>query len=152
MPKMFSTSKFISLLSLVTSGNALTFTNRNFDDITPGKAFNITWMDAEGPVDLTLFQGGTAVNTWFKNAGEIAKNITTGYYIWTPDTSLIRDVYTIRFEDSTDSPIYGFQFQLLSPVESATTTTLVSTTTSYASTVWAYPTYLGCDGLCPSVI
>ncbi|KAJ5715612.1 uncharacterized protein N7483_012793 [Penicillium malachiteum] len=69
---MAYSSKFIFLLCLAASANALTFTNRIFDDITPGKAVNITWINAEGPFDLTLFQGGTAVDTWFKNAGEIA--------------------------------------------------------------------------------
>ncbi|KAJ5733281.1 hypothetical protein N7533_013728 [Penicillium manginii] len=136
---------------LATAANSLVFTNRNFDDIVPGKAFNITWEQAEGPVSLTLFQGATAIDTYFKNAGTIASDITDRFYVWTPKSSLTRDVYTIRIEDSTNSPIYSFQFGILTPIV-ATTSTLTSTATSYASTVWAYPTYLGCDGVCPSVI
>jgi hypothetical protein len=156
---------------LATAANSLVFTNRNFDDIVPGKAFNITWEQAEGPVSLTLFQGATAIDTYFKNAGTIAckllqnsnsddfvndivtiiADITDRFYVWTPKSSLTRDVYTIRIEDSTNSPIYSFQFGILTPIV-ATTSTLTSTATSYASTVWAYPTYLGCDGVCPSVI
>lgn len=69
---MVPLSEFFSVLCLTASANALTFTNRAFDDMAPGKAVNITWQDADGPVDLNLFRGGTAVNTWFKDAGEIA--------------------------------------------------------------------------------
>lgn len=65
-------SNLLALLCLTTSANTLTFTNRAFDDMVPGKAINITWKDADGPVNLDLFRGGTAVNTWFKDAGEIA--------------------------------------------------------------------------------
>lgn len=55
--------KFLStLLAVAVSSSlasALTFTNRNFYNIKPGTAFNITWDDAAGPVTLTLLEGGT---------------------------------------------------------------------------------------------
>lgn len=69
---MANSPKALVVGCLATTTAALTFTNRAFNDLSPGKSVNITWENANGPVTLTLFQGGTAIDTFLKNAGVIA--------------------------------------------------------------------------------
>jgi hypothetical protein len=54
----------------ISSLEAIRFTNPNFNNITVGSPFNITWTDAAGPVTLTLLKGGTPA--YFVAAGTIA--------------------------------------------------------------------------------
>ncbi|KAH8649318.1 hypothetical protein BX600DRAFT_517692 [Xylariales sp. PMI_506] len=117
---------------------ALRFTNPNFNNITLGVPFNITWADAAGPVTLTLLLGGTP--TYFKSMGTIASGLNDGYYLWTPGSSLLSNTYDIKFEDGTNT-CYSFQFDLLgAPVTSTSTSTVTAAakTTTYLST-WIWP-------------
>ncbi|PVH68545.1 hypothetical protein DL98DRAFT_522688 [Cadophora sp. DSE1049] len=119
--------------------SALRFTNANYNNISVGIPFNITWADASGPVSLTLLVGGTP--PFFNTAATIASGLTGTSFLWTPNASLLRNTYDIRFDDSKDS-IHSFQFELLQAAVTATATTTVTSvatsTTSYA-TLYTYP-------------
>ncbi|CAK7200910.1 hypothetical protein SEUCBS139899_003610 [Sporothrix eucalyptigena] len=136
----------LSSLFLVASAGSLAqtlrFTNLDFHNITVDTPFNITWTDANGPVKLTLLKGSSPA--YFENMGVIASGLTDSFYVWTPNNTLLRDIYDIQFEDSTGVPIYSFMFELvLAPVTAAatTTTTAATTSTTYATT-WIWPTYV----------
>ncbi|PVH85966.1 hypothetical protein DL98DRAFT_567840 [Cadophora sp. DSE1049] len=133
--------KLLSVLALVAAAlrsiSALRFTNTNFNNITIGEPFNLTWSDASGPVEITLLKGATPA--FFASAG----NLTSTFHMWTPSTDLYRDVYDIVFKDGTNVPVYSFQFEILGgriagtsiPTSSSSAT---SAAPSYTAT-FAYP-------------
>lgn len=63
-------SRYLLVSSMGTLVQAIRFTNPNFNNITLGKPFNITWADAAGPVTLNLLMGGTPA--YFTVVGSIA--------------------------------------------------------------------------------
>ena len=164
--------KLLSLFALMApafpSISALRFTNSNFNNITTGKPFNLTWSDASGPVEIRLLKGATPA--FFASAGVIASkftwlridlchsgigcwttlltlsgNLTSTSHLWTPSTDLYRDVYDIMFKDSTGIPVYGFQFEILGGRVTGT-----STLSSSSSTTSAAPSYTATFAYPPS--
>ncbi|KFY24897.1 hypothetical protein V491_01978 [Pseudogymnoascus sp. VKM F-3775] len=133
-------SKLFLGAQLSAISSALQFTNANFANITVRTPFNITWADASGATTLTLVRAGTYA--YSKDVLEIASNISTSYFVWTPTATTIRDIYSIRFNDSEGNSILGFQFELLAPASEATPPVVAvaaSTPTSAYATVWTYP-------------
>lgn len=61
-------STILSVLLAALPAWAVLITNSNFDGVEAGKAFEITWSDATGPVTLTL-KDGPAEN--LQTVGEI---------------------------------------------------------------------------------
>jgi hypothetical protein len=50
-------SKFIAAAAAFAVAQAVQFTNPNFNSVTAGQAFNVTWSGAVGAVTLTLKDG-----------------------------------------------------------------------------------------------
>ncbi|KAK6948459.1 hypothetical protein Daesc_010225 [Daldinia eschscholtzii] len=88
--------------------NAVVITNSNFNGIETGKAFEITWSDAVGPVSLTL-KDGPSDN--LKTVSELTSGETGTSYTWVPSSSLTSGTYALEINDGTDVN-YSEQFQI----------------------------------------
>ncbi|WYZ34832.1 hypothetical protein EsH8_I_001108 [Colletotrichum jinshuiense] len=119
---------------------AVQLTNSDFN-IQAGQPFEITWSDAQGPVTLNLKNGPS---TDLKTVSVIASGQTGTSFTWTPSTTLPTDQYAIEITDSSGTPNYSGQFNLVTSVtasasvsttavSSAVSTTVISTITSSAS-------------------
>ncbi|PSR87154.1 hypothetical protein BD289DRAFT_482254 [Coniella lustricola] len=134
----------LTATALTAVASSLRFTNANFYNITPGVPFNITWADASGPVTLSLYKGATTA--LLEDIGTIADRLSGTNYVWTPNATLLRDIYNIHYTDSSGAEINSFQFELvLAPTTAAATATSTSakasSTTQYTAT-WIWPTYV----------
>lgn len=69
---------FVTILLAALPAWAVQFTNTNFDGITAGKPFDITWTDAAGAVTLTL-KNGDSDN--LQTVGEITCKSYTSYIV-----------------------------------------------------------------------
>ncbi|KAI6093263.1 Ser-Thr-rich glycosyl-phosphatidyl-inositol-anchored membrane family-domain-containing protein [Hypoxylon rubiginosum] len=120
--------------------SAVMITNTNFDGVEAGKAFEVTWSDATGPVTLTL-KDGPAEN--LNTVGEITSGETGESYTWIPDSSLPSGTYAIEISDGTDVN-YSKQFDIaggsassssaISTTSATSTSTVVSSTTASSTT------------------
>ncbi|KAI1390281.1 Ser-Thr-rich glycosyl-phosphatidyl-inositol-anchored membrane family-domain-containing protein [Hypoxylon trugodes] len=137
---MKSLSLVAILAALPAWVSAVLITNSNFEGITAGKPFEITWSDAAGPVTLTL-KDGPAGN--LETVGEITSGQTGESYTWVPSASLPSGTtYALEISDGTDVN-YSKQFSVeggsasSSASSSATktsTSSAVSSTTASSTT------------------
>ncbi|KAI0894836.1 Ser-Thr-rich glycosyl-phosphatidyl-inositol-anchored membrane family-domain-containing protein [Annulohypoxylon nitens] len=120
---------FVTILLAALPAWAVQFTNTNFDGITAGKPFDITWTDAAGAVTLTL-KNGDSDN--LQTVGEITSGQTGESYTWTPSTSLASGTYALEINDGTEVN-YSKQFEITGGSSSSSSS--ASSTSSKTSTV-----------------
>ncbi|KAI0117331.1 Ser-Thr-rich glycosyl-phosphatidyl-inositol-anchored membrane family-domain-containing protein [Daldinia grandis] len=115
--------------------SAVALTNSNYNGIEAGKAFEITWSDAVGPVSLNL-KDGPSDN--LKTVSEITSGQTGTSYTWTPSSSLPSGTYALEINDGTDVN-YSEQFEIsggsASSSSASTTASQTSTSSAVSSTV-----------------
>ncbi|KAI1660187.1 Ser-Thr-rich glycosyl-phosphatidyl-inositol-anchored membrane family-domain-containing protein [Daldinia decipiens] len=107
--------------------SAVAITNTNFNGIQAGKAFEVTWSDAVGPVSLTL-KDGPSDN--LKTVSEITSGQTGTSYTWVPSSSLPSGTYALEINDGSEVN-YSQQFEISGGSASSSS---VSTTASQTST------------------
>ncbi|KAI1461900.1 Ser-Thr-rich glycosyl-phosphatidyl-inositol-anchored membrane family-domain-containing protein [Annulohypoxylon moriforme] len=117
---------FVTILLAALPAWAVQFTNTNFDGITAGKPFDITWTDASGSVTLTL-KNGESDN--LQTVGEITSGQTGESYTWTPSTSLASGTYALEINDGTEVN-YSKQFEITGGSSSATSSSTTASSTS----------------------
>merc|ERR1711900_100505 len=86
--------------------NAVIITNgpASFVGIQAGRALNITWADAEGPVTLTLKTGEANALT---TVSTIASGLSGTSYAWAIPSTLPESFYALQIDDSSDVPNYS---------------------------------------------
>ncbi|KAI8965280.1 Ser-Thr-rich glycosyl-phosphatidyl-inositol-anchored membrane family-domain-containing protein [Daldinia sp. FL1419] len=110
--------------------NAVVITNSNYNGIEVGKAFEVTWSDATGPVSLTL-KDGPSDN--LKTVSDLTSGETGTSYTWIPSSSLTSGTYALEISDGTDVN-YSQQFEISGGSASSTSAgTSASTTASQTS-------------------
>ncbi|KAH7354736.1 Ser-Thr-rich glycosyl-phosphatidyl-inositol-anchored membrane family-domain-containing protein [Rhexocercosporidium sp. MPI-PUGE-AT-0058] len=117
--------------------NAVSFTNgpASFVGITAGKALNISWADASGPVTLTLKTGEANALT---TVSTIASGLTGTSYAWAIPATLPESTYALEIGDSTGVPNYSVRFQITGgPASSSSASGSTTSTASSASTTGA---------------
>ncbi|KAM7224283.1 hypothetical protein V8F06_000064 [Rhypophila decipiens] len=129
----FAVSAIFALAAVVLAQPKLTNTEFN---VVEGEPFEITWMNAEGPVTLTL-KNGPAKN--LKDVATIKAGITGDSFTWIP-SDLPSDTYAIEITDASGVPNYSVQFAYegtgVAPSASSSapaSSTVTSTVTSEAS-------------------
>ncbi|KAM7193521.1 hypothetical protein V8F33_007748 [Rhypophila sp. PSN 637] len=129
----FAVSAIFALAAVVLAQPKLTNTEFN---VVEGEPFEITWMNAEGPVTLTL-KNGDAKN--LKDVTVIQTGITGDSFTWIP-SDLPSDTYAIEISDASGVPNYSIQFEYegtgVAPSASSSapaSSTVTSTVTSEAS-------------------
>ncbi|XDG06884.1 hypothetical protein ABKA04_006499 [Annulohypoxylon sp. FPYF3050] len=121
---------FVTILLAALPAWAVQFTNTNFDGITAGKPFDITWTDAAGAVTLTL-KNGDSDN--LQTVGEITSGQTGESYTWTPSTSLASGTYALEINDGTEVN-YSKQFEITGGSSSSSASSTSSKTSTVSST------------------
>merc|ERR1712000_269196 len=109
--------------------NAVIITNgpASFVGIQAGRALNITWADAEGPVTLTL----NTVST-------IASGLSGTSYAWAIPSTLPESFYALQIDDSSDVPNYSVRFEITGgPAASSSSASGSSTSTGSSSSASA---------------
>merc|ERR1712098_160383 len=91
--------------------NAVIITNgpASFVGIQAGRALNITWADAEGPVTLTLKTGEANALT---TVSTIASGLSGTSYAWAIPSTLPESFYALQIDDSSDVPNYSVRFEI----------------------------------------
>ncbi|KAH8662945.1 Ser-Thr-rich glycosyl-phosphatidyl-inositol-anchored membrane family-domain-containing protein [Tricladium varicosporioides] len=103
---------------------AVQFTNRDFNKVTAGQTFTLTWSGASGPVEILLKNGpSTALVT----VSTVATGQTGTSFTYTVPANIPSDTYAFTITDGT-STNYSPQFQIVGAVTVPTSST--STTTS----------------------
>ncbi|KAH9888245.1 Ser-Thr-rich glycosyl-phosphatidyl-inositol-anchored membrane family-domain-containing protein [Xylariomycetidae sp. FL2044] len=140
---MKSTFAAIVIAAVAGLTDAVALTNSDFSGIEAGKAFDITWSDAEGPVTLKLKDGASDD---LQDVMTLTSGDSSGSYSWTPSASLPDVEYAIEITDSTGVPNYSKQFSVegatgsttsassSATVASSTTLTTITSSTSVSST------------------
>ncbi|KAL2070892.1 hypothetical protein VTL71DRAFT_13918 [Oculimacula yallundae] len=114
--------------------NAVIITNgpASFVGIQAGKALNISWANAEGPVTLTLKNGE---GNDLKNVQVIASGQTGTSYAWSIPATLPVDFYAIQINDGTATPNFSVMFEITGgPVASSSGSASASASGSVTST------------------
>merc|ERR1712225_26848 len=109
--------------------NAVIITNgpASFVGIQAGRALNITWADAEGPVTLTL-----------KTVSTIASGLSGTSYAWAIPSTLPESFYALQIDDSSDVPNYSVRFEITGgPAASSSSASGSSTSTGSSSSASA---------------
>ncbi|KAK0103332.1 hypothetical protein ONS95_005361 [Cadophora gregata] len=116
--------------------NAVIITNgpASFVGVTAGKAFNISWSGAEGPVDLTLKTGEANALT---TVSPIASGLTGTSYAWLIPATLPVGTYALEIEDSTNVPNYSVRFEITGGPASSSSASGSSTSTGSSSSASA---------------
>ncbi|KAI0600898.1 Ser-Thr-rich glycosyl-phosphatidyl-inositol-anchored membrane family-domain-containing protein [Biscogniauxia sp. FL1348] len=125
-------SVFLAALAGLANAKVI-LTNTNYDDIQVGKAFEITWADAEGPVTILLKNG--AEND-LKDVSTITSGQTSGSFSWTPSSDLSGN-YAFEITDGVD--VNYSQMFTLNGTPSTTTTAASSASSTGSSTSTSYP-------------
>merc|ERR1712036_202459 len=91
--------------------NAVIITNgpASFVGIQAGRALNITWADAEGPVTLTLKTGEANALT---TVSTIASGLSGTSYARAIPSTLPESFYALQIDDSSDVPNYSVRFEI----------------------------------------
>ncbi|KAH7397958.1 Ser-Thr-rich glycosyl-phosphatidyl-inositol-anchored membrane family-domain-containing protein [Cadophora sp. MPI-SDFR-AT-0126] len=117
--------------------NAVIITNgpASFVGIQAGRALNITWANAEGPVTLTLKNGeANALNT----VSTIASGLTGTSYAWSIPATLPEDTYALQIDDSSKVPNFSVRFEITGgPAPSSSSASGSSTSTGSSSSASA---------------
>ncbi|KAH6723477.1 hypothetical protein BKA61DRAFT_586540 [Leptodontidium sp. MPI-SDFR-AT-0119] len=108
--------------------NAVSFTNgpASFVGITAGRALNISWADATGPVTLTLKTGEANALT---TVSTIASGLTGTSYAWAIPATLPESFYALQIDDSTGVPNYSVRFEITGGPASSSSASGSSTST-----------------------
>merc|ERR1712230_191584 len=117
--------------------NAVIITNgpASFVGIQAGRALNITWADAEGPVTLTLKTGEANALT---TVSTIASGLSGTSYAWTIPSTLPESFYALQIDDSSDVPNYSVRFEITGgPAASSSSASGSSTSTGSSSSASA---------------
>merc|ERR1712000_265362 len=113
--------------------NAVIITNgpASFVGIQAGRALNITWADAEGPVTLTLKTGEANALT---TVSTIASGLSGTSYAWAIPSTLPESFYALQIDDSSDVPNYSVRFEITGgPAASSSSASGSSTSTGTGS-------------------
>merc|ERR1712000_637068 len=113
--------------------NAVIITNgpASFVGIQAGRALNITWADAEGPVTLTLKTGEANALT---TVSTIASGLSGTSYAWAIPSTLPESFYALQIDDSSDVPNYSVRFEITGgPAASSSSATGSSSSASATS-------------------
>merc|ERR1712072_1345305 len=113
--------------------NAVIITNgpASFVGIQAGRALNITWADAEGPVTLTLKTGEANALT---TVSTIASGLSGTSYAWAIPSTLPESFYALQIDDSSDVPNYSVRFEITGgPAASSASATSSSNSTVTSS-------------------
>ncbi|KAI1336835.1 hypothetical protein F5Y15DRAFT_418404 [Xylariaceae sp. FL0016] len=117
----------VALATLSGLANALiSITNTNFANIKVGEPYEITWIDATGPVTINL-KNGPSID--LDTVSQITTGATGGSFTWTPSSSLTSGNYAFEITDG-DTTNFSMMFTLTG---GAVTTTISSTTMSITS-------------------
>merc|ERR1712144_66749 len=117
--------------------NAVIITNgpASFVGIQAGRALNITWADAEGPVTLTLKAGEANALT---TVSTIASGLSGTSYAWAIPSTLPESFYALQIDDSSDVPNYSVRFEITGgPAASSSSASGSSTSTGSSSSASA---------------
>merc|ERR1712144_49191 len=117
--------------------NAVIITNgpASFVGIQAGRALNITWADAEGPVTLTLKTGEANALT---TVSTIASGLSGTSYAWAIPSTLPESFYALQIDDSSDVPNYSVRFEITGgPAASSSSASGSSTSTGSSSSASA---------------
>merc|ERR1712144_173642 len=117
--------------------NAVIITNgpASFVGIQAGRALNITWADAEGPVTLTLKTGEANALT---TVSTIASGLSGASYAWAIPSTLPESFYALQIDDSSDVPNYSVRFEITGgPAASSSSASGSSTSTGSSSSASA---------------
>merc|ERR1712072_729569 len=114
--------------------NAVIITNgpASFVGIQAGRALNITWADAEGPVTLTLKTGEANALT---TVSTIASGLSGTSYAWAIPSTLPESFYALQIDDSSDVPNYSVRFEITGGPAASSSSASASSTSSSNSTV-----------------
>ncbi|KAG4441936.1 hypothetical protein IFR05_002555 [Cadophora sp. M221] len=112
--------------------NAVIITNgpASFVGITAGRALNISWADASGPVTLTLKTGEANALT---TVSTIASGLTGTSYAWAIPATLPVSFYALQIDDSTGVPNYSIRFEITGGPSSSSASGSSTSTGSSAS-------------------
>ncbi|RKF62114.1 putative extracellular matrix protein [Erysiphe neolycopersici] len=127
---LFSRSFAAGLLLAVTEAVHLTNTQQDYNGVTSGKPFTITWAEAAGPVTI-LLKSGPSTN--LRTVSTIASGQTGTSYKWTPDSNLPSGVYAFEIQDS-NGPNYSVQFPISGSTSSSSSSTYVPSASMTYST------------------
>merc|ERR1712072_1096521 len=111
---------------IITNGPA------SFVGIQAGRALNITWADAEGPVTLTLKTGEANALT---TVSTIASGLSGTSYAWAIPSTLPESFYALQIDDSSDVPNYSVRFEITGGPAASSSSASGSSTSSSNSTV-----------------
>ncbi|RDL32672.1 uncharacterized protein BP5553_09128 [Venustampulla echinocandica] len=139
---MYSRAVFLAINVLV--AGAAKFSNSNFNSISTGSPFAITWVDASGPVTLKLKNGPS---TALKDASTIGSGLIGSSFSWTPAGSFPEGPYAFEIIDST-GPNYSVQFE----ISDSSDFTDVSTGATASSTLSSSPASSGLFVLSSTVL
>merc|ERR1711964_132294 len=107
----------------------------SFVGIQAGRALNITWADAEGPVTLTLKTGEANALT---TVSTIASGLSGTSYAWAIPSTLPESFYALQIDDSSDVPNYSVRFEITGgPAASSSSASGSSTSTGSSSSASA---------------
>ncbi|CZT51770.1 uncharacterized protein RSE6_12962 [Rhynchosporium secalis] len=115
--------------------DAIVFSNGSASlvGIKAGTQYNISWMDAESPVNLTLMNGeGDDLKTVSTMISGLIG--TAGSYVWNIPSDLPVDYYAIQLSDSKATPNYSVMFEVTGGPTLVDTPTQINSTSSSSPT------------------
>lgn len=116
--------------ALAALAQAVEFTNPTFATITAGKPFEITWTEASGPVTIILKNGPPAA---LQTVSTIQSGLTGNTFTWNVPATLTQDTYALEIRDSTSTPNYSTQFELIGGVPASASASVSGTATPTGS-------------------
>ncbi|KAI8711217.1 GPI-anchored domain-containing protein [Fusarium sp. LHS14.1] len=128
--------KIVSLALLATLTRAVKLTNSAYD-VVPGKAFTITWTEAQGPVTLRLKSGP---QTNLETVEEITSGQSGESFTWNGPSDFDGRLYALEIEDESGDVNYSVQFPIEGDGSSKTgSITEASVTFSTAAQIFSEP-------------
>merc|ERR1712225_48287 len=133
--KIFKMQFSYALIAAAACAVAITNGPASFVGIQAGRALNITWADAEGPVTLTLKTGEANALT---TVSTIASGLSGTSYAWAIPSTLPESFYALQIDDSSDVPNYSVRFEITGgPAASSSSASGSSTSTGSSSSASA---------------
>ncbi|RSM13554.1 hypothetical protein CDV31_005724 [Fusarium ambrosium] len=128
---------YLTLLAgFATLTRAVKLTNSAYD-VVPGKAFTITWTEAQGPVTLRLKSGP---QTNLETVEEITSGKSGESFTWNVPSDFDDRLYALEIEDESGAINYSVQFPIDGDGSSETgSTTEASITFSTAAQTFSEP-------------
>ncbi|KAL3417642.1 hypothetical protein PVAG01_10652 [Phlyctema vagabunda] len=95
--------------AIATTANAVHLTNTYFGGIAAARAFNITWDEAEGPVEVFLMRA----QVWgLQHIYPIVLDSTDNEAVWIPREDLCAGEYVLKIVDEMHAPNFSQKFNL----------------------------------------